>query len=280
LFTINAASHVHINTSLEEAIHAVNILNGFSGPQIALTANSNIWRSKIDPDYKCVAEKLWDWWMPNSNRVGVPAKCFEDIKDYVHTVANFKPVYVERHGKPIILQKYETFNEYYQTGRAVGIDADGKEVSFAPEKSDIDLHNSCYWYSARISRHYTVENRVNDQQPPDALLCISALTLGLVSALPEATNEVSSYEWETLRQMREVACQHGLLGRVGEVRLSKLALRMLFLARQGLLRRGLGEEEFLEPLEERLCNFECPADQAADLFRGGGASMLVDKWKL
>jgi gamma-glutamylcysteine synthetase len=228
----------------------------------------------------CVAEKFWDWWMPESNRVGVPSKSFKDIKDYVHTIADFKPVYVVRNGKPIILHKYKTFKRYYQTSRAVGINTDGKEVSLTPEKSDIDLHNSCYWYNARISRYYTVENRVNDQQPPDALVSISALTLGLVSALDEAKEEISSYDWQTLRQMRDIACQHGLRGRKDTIRLVRLALRMLVIARLGLLRRGLGEEKFLKPLEERLCDFECPANQAADIFRNGGASALVKKWKL
>jgi glutamate--cysteine ligase len=279
LFTINAASHVHISVTLEEAVDAVNILNGFSGPQIALTANSNIWENKIDPDYKCVAEKFWDWWMPDCNRVGVPLKPFENIKDYVRTVANLKPVYVVRNGKPIILQKYKTFDEYYRAGRAVGTDKDNKEVSFTPDKSDIDLHNSCYWYNSRISRYYTVENRVNDQQPPDALLSVSALTLGLVSALAEAKDEISLYDWQTLRQMREIACQHGLDGKKNTIRLVRLALRMLVIARLGLLRRGLGEEKYLAPLEERLCSFECPADRAADIFEDGGAGALVNKWK-
>lgn len=279
LFTINAACHAHISVSLEEAIDAVNVLNGFAGAQIALTANSNIWQGQLDTNYKCVAEKFWDWWMPDSNRVGLPPNPFKDIKDYVRTVANFKPVYVVRNGKPIILKKYRTFDEFYRAARAVGIDTDGKEVSFIPEKADIDLHNACYWYNARISRYYTVENRVNDQQPPDDLICISALTLGLVSALTEAKKEIATYDWQTLRVMREVACKHGLLGGDGGIRLTRLALRMLFIARQGLLRRGLGEESFLAPLEKRLCQFSCPADRAANLFRRGGVQALVDTWK-
>lgn len=280
LFTVNAASHVHVSISQEEAVDAVNVLNGFSGAQIALTANSNIWRGRVDPQYKCVAEKFWDWWMPDSNRVGVPRKPFKDIEDYMHTIANFRPVYVQRNGKPIILEKYRTFEEYYKVGRAVGLDIEGREVSFIPEKSDIELHNSCYWYNARISRYYTIENRVNDQQPPDELICISALTLGLVSALPKAIKEISGYDWETLRRTRESACRHGLLGRVGDIRLNKLALRMLFIARQGLLRRGLGEERFLKPLEKRLCEFSCPADRASHLFRNDGVQALLETWKL
>jgi len=40
LFTINAATHVHVSVSQEEAIPLVNVLNGFAGAQIAVMANS------------------------------------------------------------------------------------------------------------------------------------------------------------------------------------------------------------------------------------------------
>jgi gamma-glutamylcysteine synthetase len=280
LFTINASSHVHVSVCPEEAIDTVNVLNGFSGAQIALTANSNIWRGRMDPDYKCVAEKFWDWWMPESDRVGTPRKPFGDIEDYVHTIASFKPVYVERNGKPIILERYATFEEYYKLGRAVGRDTQGQEISFVPEESDINLHNSCYWYNARISRYFTVENRVNDQQPPDALICIAAVTLGLVSALSEAKAVLSSYNWEFLRKTREIACRRGLLSGADEIQLVPVALQMWAIAHQGLLRRDLGEERFLEPLERRLRDLECPADQARDLFANGGVDALVETWRL
>jgi gamma-glutamylcysteine synthetase len=275
IFTINAASHVHLSVSQEEAISAVNVLNGFAGAQIALTANSNIWKGQIDPQYKCVAEKFWDWWMPDAQRVGIPEKPFENLKDYVHTVARFRPVYVKRVRKPIVLTRYQTFEEYYHTGRAIGLDTKGREISFVPEKADIDLHSTCYWYNARISRYYTVENRVNDQQPPDDLICVAALTLGLVSALFEASEELSSYNWEDLRTARESACQSALEGRVGRIGLAALAGRMLSLAQLGLRRRGLGEEKFLAPLENHLREQKCPADDAAQLFESGGIDALL-----
>ncbi len=55
---------------------------------------------------------------------------------------------------------------------------------------------------------------------------------------------------------------------------------MLSIARLGLLQRGLGEEKFLEPLENRLCEFSCPADQAIQFFQNGGIQTLISKWKL
>ena len=276
LFTVNAASHVHVSVPRDEAIPLVNVLNGFAGAQIALTAHSNIWRGRIDPTYRCVAEKFWDWWMPDADRVGVPRVPFDHLEHYVDTIASFKPVYVKRNGQPILLSRYDSFGEYYCSGRPVGVTLDGEEIPLKPEPADIDLHSTCYWYNARLSRHYTVENRVNDQQPPDDLLAVAALTLGLAAALHEASEEISSYDWEHLRAAREAACRDGLSGCAGPFLLSETATQMLLIARLGLRRRGLGEERFLAPLEARLAARTCPADEAAMIFKTRGLQALLD----
>jgi glutamate--cysteine ligase len=278
LFTINAASHCHVSVSMDEAVPAVNALNGFAGAQIALTAHSNIWRGRIDPQFQCVSEKFWDWWMPESGRVGIPQEAFEDLRHYIDTVAGFQPVFIKREGKPIIVSdRYETFQDLFSADQVVGYDlCTGQEVTSAPTASDFDLHSTCYWYNARISSYYTVENRVNDQQPPEDLICIAALTLGLVSAASEANEEISSADWDRLREMREAACRHGLHGRVGSDRVADLAGVMLELAHLGLRRRGLGEERFLSPLYERLEHKTNPADETAQIFRAGGITSLLE----
>ncbi len=280
LFTINAASHVHVSAGREEAVPAVTVLNGFAGAQIALTAHSSIWRGRIDPEYRCVAEKFWDWWMPDRNRVGVPKKPFEDLRDYVCTVARLRPVFVRRQGRPVLLRAYKSFAEYFARERAVGEDLQGAEVEVSPRKEDLEMHNTCYWYNARISRHYTVENRVNDQQPPEDLPCIAALTLGLMSALPAAAEEVAAHPWNDLREGRDSACRRGLEGRAGEMPLSRLAGRVLELAERGLRERGLGEEVFLEPLEQRLKRGGCPAREAEEVFREQGIEAFLEQRKL
>ena len=280
LFTVNAASHVHVSVNPDEAVQAVNVLNGFAGAQIALTANSNIWKGVPDSRYKCVSEKLWDWWMEDSDRVGVPGRAFENLRDYIDTVANFKPVFVMRDEKPVVLKRYNSFNEYYNDKNATGIDMHGQEVSLRPENTDFDLHCTNYWYNARISRYFTVENRVNDQQPPEELITIPALTLGLISALNESWEEIASCEWEMLRLTRDVACRKGLDGVAGTIELRQHANKMLDLARMGLMRRGLGEEKYLDPLYGRLKNNTCPADEAAKLFESGGIAKLVNSRKL
>ncbi len=281
LFTVNAASHVHISVGPDEAVRAVNVLNGFSGAQIALTAHSSIWRGGHDTRYKCVAEKLWDWWMDGDrDRIGVPSRPFENLYEYIDTVAGFRPVFVTRDGMPIVLTGHRTFKDYFFDGSATGFDSNGCEVPLVPENEDFDLHCTCYWYNARISRYFTVENRVNDQQPPDDLITVPALTLGLVSAGQAAWEELSSHDWETLRQCRSEACCRGLAGSAGGVSIADLAARMLDLASIGLKQRGLGEERFLEPLHARLRSGTSPADEAERLYRDGGIALLVKKRKI
>ena len=280
LFTVNAASHVHVSVSRDEAVNAVNVLNGFAGAQIALTAHSNVWRGQLDPEHKCVNEVFWDWWMPDSGRVGVPEVPFRDLRHYVHTIAGLKPVYVKRDGRPIVLPEHGSFADYFTADAPVGQDVEGGEVRLIPETADFDLHSTCYWYNARISRYYTVENRVNDQQPPEALVGIAALTLGLVSAQHESKEELGLYRWQDLRSARESACRNALKGTVDGLGLSTLSERMVEIAEMGLQRRGLGEEVYLEPFRTRLRAQRCPADEASELFKSGGIGALLSARKL
>ncbi len=276
LFTLNAANHVHVSVSPDEAIRAVNVLNGFAAPQIAVTANSNIWKGELDPTYKCVSEKLWDWWMPEDGRTGIPEKHFTDLQDYIEKIASFRPVFVKREGKPLVLDKYDAFHEYFNDPEPVGLDAEGQRVPVQPEFGDFDVHCTCYWYNARISRYFTVENRVNDQQPPADLITVSAITLGLISAMDEAWEEVQSIGWEKLRRAREEACRHSLDGSVNGMSLTDASRKMLDLAREGLVKRGKGEERYLEPLYGRIKRRSSPADDAERLFQKSGIEGLIE----
>jgi gamma-glutamylcysteine synthetase len=281
LFTINAASHVHVSVTTQEAIPAVNVLNGFSAAQIALTANSNIWKGRLDNTHRCVSEQFWDLWMADEDRVGMPQTPFRNLKDYIETIALFKPVFVIREGVPVVLPHHRTFYDYYNDPEPVGQDMQGNDVPLRPEYGDFDLHCTCYWYNARISRYFTVENRVNDQQPPDELLCIPALTLGLVSALTEGEKVIATYNWKNLQQARVAAYCQGLADTSdAAVDLRIFAGTMLDLATLGLERRGLGEELYLEPLKQRLEQNMCPADEVCQCYIEAGIPGIVERCRL
>ncbi len=277
MFTVNATSHVHVSVAREEAVAAVNVLNGFAGAQIALTAHSPVWRGAIDPGFRCVNEDLWDRWRPAAGRVGVPARPYADLEDYVRSIAGLRPVFVKRDGIPLLLgNRYETFEAYYRCDEAIAETVEGEPRRVHPEPADIDVHNSCYWYSTRISRYHTVENRLCDQQPPDTLTVPAALTLGLVSAAASAWRKLSQADWTILRRMRSVACRDGIRARVDGFDVLELCDVMLDAAEEGLRGRGLGEEVFIEPLRERLSQRTNPADRVVELVNNHGIGSIVE----
>lgn len=280
LFTVNAGSHVHLSLPAAQVIDAVNVFNGFAGAQLALGANGNIWRGAVDPGHLAAGEMFWDWWEPARGRVGVPPAPFRDLDGYARTVAGMDLLYVRRGGEAFTFAEPPTLAGFLSTGSHPARSAQGRTVAVSPQDGDLDLHNSCYWFNARISRYFTVENRVHEQQPPEDLLAPAGVTTGLAAALPEAGEVLARHAWDDLVEARRDACRHGLDGRVGAEPLANLVADMLAVARLGLQRRGLGEDFLLDGLDERLRARRPPAVENRALFENGGTSALVARRSL
>jgi len=276
LFTVIADSQVHVDVTAHEATEAVNVLNGLAGVQLAMTANSTVWRGEVDYHHVAVRELFWDWWLGGGARHGVPERPFEDLADYVRATAELKPVSVKRGDQHLGICHYPSFLEYFSTASATGITPESEEVALAPETDDIDLHDRAFWWDARLSRFGTIENRVSCQQPPSALLSPAALVLGIVENMDEARDLVSAYSWDQLRQLRVEAAHLGLRAQIGGDPVASLAQSVLELAEEGLRGRGLGEEFFLGPLWERCCRREGAARQARTAFLLGGIDKLIE----
>jgi len=292
LFTISASNQVHIDVTMEEAIDAVNVFNGIAGGQVALTAHSNIWKGGIDPSYKCLGEVFWDWWLHerHDGRYGVPERKFRDLEDYMGHILSFPPVFVRRRGIPVALPYCPTFSDFaactdtavrceqgVECNRRCGLTTDGHREKVTGREGDIGQHFTFFWHSARLSRYFTLENRINDQQPPGEMMTIPALTLGIMENLPSALDLVNEYPWDALRALRIEASRRGLDAVVRGIRASDLSRHVLDIAWEGLHTRGMREEVYLEPLRIRHDRGICPADAAAAIFREGGAEGLVER---
>ena len=281
LFTVSADCQVHVDVGPEEVHKAVNVLQGFTGAQIALTANATVWKGDIDRDHLDVREAFWDWWLPWEDRAGVASCPFGSLEDYVDRLAAMRPVFVERGGRSLGIYHYRDFKEYYLgDGEAHGVTVDGERVPLVPEERDIDLHDTFNWYTARLSRYCTVENRANCQQPPSDIMTIPALTLGLVENLDKALEVLAGYDWDTLRRSRSGAVRAGPWAVEGGLTVTELCRPMLDLAREGLVERGEGEEGFLAPLVDRLERRACPALETRRLFEESGVESLVERYSL
>jgi gamma-glutamylcysteine synthetase len=278
-----ADSHVHVDISLTEAVAAVNTFHALSGAQIALTANSTLWCGGIDWEYKDVKETFWNRWLPHppqNGRTGVNATPFDSLEHYIDTVCSFKPVFVSRNGESVGIYEYDTFKDYFYASPALGKTANGKIRRLKPSLVDIDLHDTFYWWNARISRFFTLENRCNSQQPPQEIVTIPALTLGIVENLTEMGSVLQQcgYTWNELTDSRESAIRLGLEASVGNDPVTVLCGKMIAVAESGLRKRGLGEEVFLSPLWQRLQEGRCPADKVREDFLEGGIERVGERY--
>lgn len=275
MFTVNAGSHVHCSVPADEAVNVVNLFNGYAPAFIALTANSSVWKNRIS-NYLCIAEKFWDWWSPASDRSGLAPREFNNLPDYLESVLDYRPIFIMRDGNPILLKDYDRFIDFYSSEFAQGETLDNEMVNIAPTEADLGLHNSCYWYCGRISKYYTVELRCCDQQRPDELLSVSSLVLGLVSNGDAAREALSSITWEELAEARHQACLNGLEGVYARGTLADFAKMLVDIAEEGLRKRGLGEEIYLEAAKKRCEKGVSPGAEIRNIFENQGINGVLE----
>jgi len=91
-----------------------------------------------------------------------------------------------------------------------------------------------------------------DSGPADMLVALPALWTGLLyddAALAAAWDLCKGWSAEDHVASRGEAARHGLKGKVAGRSMRDVAVDVVAIAREGLQRRGLGEEVFLAPLE-------------------------------
>ena len=277
LLTITASNQCHIGIHQKEAISAVNVLNALSGLQIILHANSSIWNGGVDSIYKANREVFWDYCYPDRlNQMGIPPY-FENMEAYIQYLLDFEPMLVKRTQLLQILNK-PTVRDFFldETPPAIGQTLEGKKFIVKPRVKDIHYLNSFCYFNARLAPRFgTIESRMCCQQPPNAALAPTAVTLGLLANLESAKNIMKMYPWKTWKNLRIEALKHTFNASINGNNTLPLIAKFLDTAKEGLIKRNLGEEVFLEPLYERLTCRKSPADKAIDIFKNGGIDALV-----
>lgn len=278
LLTVTASNQCHIEVSLEEAIPAVNVLNGLSGLQIALQANSPIWKGQVDNQYKATRELFWDYCFTDRiNQAGIPAK-FNDLAGYVDNLMSFKAQRVIRNGQAYRIASDQTFKDFYQeTQPTIGENREGECLLLTPQPEDIHLQNGFCYYNARlVSKFGTIENRMCCQQPPGETMVTAALTLGILENLAEAQQLLASLNFISPTKLRMKAIKNGLATKLAGKSIIPWGYQLLAIAEKGLQKRGDGEEIFLAPLFARVEKRQTPADLAIDIFQKEGIEAFLE----
>jgi gamma-glutamylcysteine synthetase len=276
--TIMASNQCHVEIDLEHAIPATNVLNALSGLQIALQANSPIWQGKIDTEYKANREALWESLYPDRlNQIGIPPT-FKNIDGYVDYLFQFKPSLVKRDGRYFKILNKNTFTDFLRNeSPTIGEALNGEKIEVEPEIDDIEgLLPFCY-FNARLAPKYgTIESRMCCQQPPKETLTSAALTLGIIENLQAAEDLVSKFQLKTWREIRKNAVKDSFKASINGDSILPILRQFLDIAKEGLLKRNLQEEIFLQPLYKRLEEQKSPADLAIEAFNKGGIKTFLE----
>ena len=282
LFHNIAAHQACVDMTYEESVDVVNSLCAISGVTIALFANSGAGEYNLQSHHE-MREYRWDSVVEGfDERIqkisGIPKKPFQTFQDYLtynwsiyfpslfrgkslHTIAS----------RPIV-------DDYLRSGKQETFDVTKAVPShMTPEMQDVNQLNMYIWIQARpkiffdesqslesileaydnntvdeyAAAHATklyVETRNMAAQPWEDRMAAPAYMLGLVENIDELKTLVEGKTWDEWISLRKQTIEKSL--EVDEA--TALAQDILDIARRGLEKRGLGEEEFLDPLYKRL----------------------------
>ena len=145
-----------------------------------------------------------------------------------------------------------------------------------PTLSDWADHMTTVFPEARVKKY--IEMRGADAGDEAHLNALPAFWVGLTydqSALDAASDLVKGFTHATREGLRVAASQSALQGEAEGIKLQDLARRALEISRAGLKARGLGEERFLDVLDENAARGMTQADDLLALYNGAWAQDLA-----
>jgi len=271
--TLTAASQVHIEVAPDEVIPALNVFNALSGVMIAFFANSSVFhRSLLADDFRrtlAFREMVWDEFAPE--RSGVPPKKFLDLEEYLSYLFEMEFILCKEDDR--FFSPSEPFNSFVK-----GTDIEKVFFFYFP------WHEGTIWWNARSRASYgTVEVRSACCQPHKNALTVAAFCLGVVENLRRVYeflfDDLKDVKWYDWRSLRRESARNGFNTRLKGIGIELVGQQILFLAEQGLKKRGKGEESFLLPLWERLSERKSPAETAFYLFnKRADVSSLIEEF--
>lgn len=209
------------------------------------------WRSRI-------------WRDLDGRRTGTLPFVFEQgfgFQQYVDYALDVPMYFVYREGK-YINALGQSFRDF-MAGRLPALPGQ------VPTLSDFADHLTTIFPEARLKKY--LEMRGADAGSEAHLTALPALWTGLLyhgPALDAAWDLVKGWDTATREGLRVAASVSALAGEAGGVRLHDLARRVLALSRAGLAARGLGEERYLDVLDDHLARGAVQADDLLTRFNG------------
>jgi glutamate--cysteine ligase len=148
---------------------------------------------------------------------------------------------------------------------------------------DWEIHLSTLFPEVRLKRY--IELRGADAGPIPTATALGALWRGLLEdaeARRAAWSLVAAHSIDQRQLLRREVPRAGLEARLGDRRLTELAVELLGIARAGLTRLDPADAPLLDPLDDYARAGRSPADDLLDDFSAanGDPARLIPRWEL
>lgn len=260
--SLSASDQVHVDVVREDLVPVTNVMNGFAGFFVVLFANCPVFEGPNQ--FKAFRELIWD--DLGHDRTGLPLTPIKSFEDYLERTWNMDCIIAAKDDK--FYSPGMKFKEYVK-------DMSDDEVFEAYK-----IHEGTIWFDARPRIFGTVEMRPAGLQPWNNMVCVAALSLGLLENLNESEMFLKDFRWDMLRELRIKAVEKGFNLTHDGKPIADFVEQVLLIAKKGLQSRERGEEKYLDPLFERVRNKKSPADIYREYLRQGGMELLLDRASL
>lgn len=204
--------------------------------------------------YRCYRDFLWEQsaFSKCKNITGKVDYEFDNVSDIVNFILSKDMFNKKRDGKYEIFEPVN-LKEYFENEK------------YGALKSDIEEYLS--FKTVEVTRRGTLEVRGDCTQPFDSLFAPCAFNLGIISNLDEAIGAVDDFFFEneiTLSntELRNIVVNGEKYDKIcDEDFLSAFIYDLVEIAEEGLIKRGIGEEELLSPLYKRAATLKCPMEE-------------------
>ena len=253
----SSASQVQLDVHYNDLIKTINTFTKIEPIKALLFSNSVLMDE--NKHLTCFRDALWEYSTHgiNPHNIGMYDVDFEDIDDILNYLETLNIYCVMRDGAYI---NFETINllEYFNKDSIKGDIYDKKgyrQIEIKPNINDIDYLRAFKFIN--LTFRGTVEFRSVCTQPIRDTMSVAAFHLGLKEKIGElntfmSKDQVIYHKGYTASELRKLLIQDELPPFINKKELCELTNNILDIAKEGLCKRGLGEEIFLKPLYNRV----------------------------
>ena len=273
----SCASQVQLDVEEEYLAETLNTFNRLEPLKAIMFANS-IW-NEDGADLLCSRDYFWRNSLHglNPHNVDMFGVEFESADEIIAYIRSMSMYCVQREGKYINFVP-TPLTEYFSADSIKGEYFDGisyKQIDFRPELTDLEDLRSFKFED--VTFRGTVEFRSVCEQPVSEIFAAGAFHAGLLENLGELTDllkddHVIYHKGYNAEELRRIFTGRKIPGIFDRDEISKLLLRILGIAEDGLEQRGFGEETYLEPLYPRAEKLMSPAAEMLIGLKNGKAT--------